>query len=213
MGQPIEVNSGFVGNQRTVVTFDGAFVTIRRGLLGRNEARIPVSKITMVGYRRQAMKGGGQIEFVAAGLDGRVKFTWWKANDFDRLREWRSERAREEEIAAFMVFSNATLEEIATRRPQTTKALLAVSGVGPEKLQKYGDEPDRDRLRPRPASDVRKRPYPTILRLVCNRSQRFKSPWLDSWLHPLGGEDQAGVAPAESGCQPLWTVSVPIGCP
>jgi DNA helicase-2/ATP-dependent DNA helicase PcrA len=59
---------------------------------------------------------------------------------FDRLREWRSERAREEEIAAFMVFSNATLEEIATRRPQTTKALLAVSGVGPEKLQKYGEE-------------------------------------------------------------------------
>lgn len=30
---------------------------------------------------------------------------------------------------------------------------------------------------------------------------------------PLGGEDQARVAPAESGCQPLWTVSVPIGCP
>jgi hypothetical protein len=29
----------------------------------------------------------------------------------------------------------------------------------------------------------------------------------------LGGKDQAGVSPAESGCQPLWTVSVPIGCP
>ena len=59
---------------------------------------------------------------------------------FERLREWRTEQAREEEIAAFMVFSNATLEEIATRRPQTSKALLAVSGVGPEKLQKYGEE-------------------------------------------------------------------------
>ena len=59
---------------------------------------------------------------------------------FERLREWRTERARDEEIAAFMVFSNATLEEIATRRPQTPKALLAVSGVGPEKLQKYGED-------------------------------------------------------------------------
>ena len=39
-----------------------------------------------------------------------------------------------------MVFSNATLEEIATRRPTSPKALLAVSGVGPEKLQKYGEE-------------------------------------------------------------------------
>ena len=59
---------------------------------------------------------------------------------FDRLREWRTERAREEEIAAFMVFSNATLEEIATRRPQSPRELLKVSGVGQEKLAKYGDE-------------------------------------------------------------------------
>jgi DNA helicase-2/ATP-dependent DNA helicase PcrA len=59
---------------------------------------------------------------------------------FERLRAWRTERAREEEIAAFMVFSNATLEEIATRRPQSPRALLAVSGVGREKLQKYGED-------------------------------------------------------------------------
>ena len=74
--------------------------------------------------------------------------------------------------------------------------------------------PDRDRLRSRPASDVRKRPYPTILRLVCYQEVRGSNP-LGSTLGstPLGGEDQAGVAPAESGCQPLWTVSVPIGCP
>ena len=38
-----------------------------------------------------------------------------------------------------MVFSNATLEEIATRRPQSPRELLKVSGVGQEKLAKYGD--------------------------------------------------------------------------
>ena len=59
---------------------------------------------------------------------------------FERLRQWRTERAREEEIAAFMVFSNATLEEIATRRPQSPRELLKVSGVGQEKLAKYGDD-------------------------------------------------------------------------
>jgi DNA helicase-2/ATP-dependent DNA helicase PcrA len=59
---------------------------------------------------------------------------------FERLRQWRTDRAREEEIAAFMVFSNATLEEIATRRPQSSRELLKVSGVGKEKLQKYGEE-------------------------------------------------------------------------
>jgi DNA helicase-2/ATP-dependent DNA helicase PcrA len=59
---------------------------------------------------------------------------------FERLRQWRTERARDEAIAAFMVFSNATLEEIAIRRPQSSRELLKVSGVGKEKLQKYGEE-------------------------------------------------------------------------
>ncbi len=59
---------------------------------------------------------------------------------FERLREWRTQRARDEEIAAFMVFSNATLEEIAARRPRTPRELLQVSGVGKEKLAKYGEE-------------------------------------------------------------------------
>lgn len=59
---------------------------------------------------------------------------------FDRLREWRRVRAKTDEVAAFMVFSNRTLEEVAEHRPQTPAALLEISGIGPEKLQKYGDE-------------------------------------------------------------------------
>ncbi|MGA8257128.1 MAG: ATP-dependent DNA helicase UvrD2 [Nocardioides sp.] len=59
---------------------------------------------------------------------------------FERLREWRRVRAQAEEIAAFMVFSNATLEQVAELRPQTAQALLKISGIGPEKLEKYGDE-------------------------------------------------------------------------
>ena len=39
-----------------------------------------------------------------------------------------------------MVFSNSTLEQIAEHRPRTPAALLEISGVGPDKLQKYGDE-------------------------------------------------------------------------
>jgi DNA helicase-2/ATP-dependent DNA helicase PcrA len=59
---------------------------------------------------------------------------------FERLREWRKERARSDEVAAFMVFSNSTLEKIAEHRPRTPDALLKISGVGPDKLQKYGEE-------------------------------------------------------------------------
>ncbi len=59
---------------------------------------------------------------------------------FERLREWRKERARTEEIAAFMVFSNATLELVAELKPRTPTALRSISGIGPEKLEKYGPE-------------------------------------------------------------------------
>ena len=59
---------------------------------------------------------------------------------FERLREWRRERARADDVAAFMVFSNSTLELIAEHRPTTPDALLKISGVGPDKLQKYGEE-------------------------------------------------------------------------
>lgn len=59
---------------------------------------------------------------------------------YERLRQWRSERARQDEVAAFMVFSNATLEEIAARRPTSPRELRQVSGVGKEKLGRYGEE-------------------------------------------------------------------------
>lgn len=58
---------------------------------------------------------------------------------FERLRGWRTERARAEERAPFMIFSNATLEELAERRPRSLSALKAVSGVGPDKLDRYGE--------------------------------------------------------------------------
>ncbi len=59
---------------------------------------------------------------------------------FERLRDWRKERAKTEEIAAFMVFSNATLELVAELKPRTPTALKAINGIGPEKLEKYGPE-------------------------------------------------------------------------
>ena len=59
---------------------------------------------------------------------------------YERLREWRRVRAQSDEIAAFMIFSNATLEEVAELKPRTPGALLEINGIGPEKLEKYGEE-------------------------------------------------------------------------
>jgi DNA helicase-2/ATP-dependent DNA helicase PcrA len=58
---------------------------------------------------------------------------------FERLRVWRKERADEESVPAFVVFTDATLQLIAEQRPTSTAALLRISGVGPTKLERYGD--------------------------------------------------------------------------
>jgi DNA helicase II / ATP-dependent DNA helicase PcrA len=56
------------------------------------------------------------------------------------LKAWRLERARRDAVPAFVVFHDTTLEEIARRRPREPWELAKVSGVGPTKLERYGDE-------------------------------------------------------------------------
>ncbi|HEX6533735.1 MAG TPA: ATP-dependent DNA helicase RecQ [Gemmatimonadaceae bacterium] len=55
------------------------------------------------------------------------------------LRSLRGELARAEKVPAYCVFSDRTLLEMAVRRPRSTAALADVRGVGPAKLEKYGE--------------------------------------------------------------------------
>ena len=57
---------------------------------------------------------------------------------FAALKRWRLERARADEVPAYVVFHNSTLAEIAGRKPQTLNDLATVPGVGPTKLDRYG---------------------------------------------------------------------------
>jgi DNA helicase-2/ATP-dependent DNA helicase PcrA len=59
---------------------------------------------------------------------------------FGALREWRLERARADEVPAYVVFHNATLAEIAERQPRTLAELALVPGVGPAKVERYGED-------------------------------------------------------------------------
>ncbi|MCK7637738.1 ATP-dependent DNA helicase UvrD2 [Corynebacterium pygosceleis] len=58
---------------------------------------------------------------------------------FEQLRAWRAETAREDQVPAYIVFSDATLMAIAEAMPADERELLGVSGVGPVKVDKYGD--------------------------------------------------------------------------
>ena len=56
-----------------------------------------------------------------------------------RLRDLRRTISREAQVPAYVVFSDRTLAEIALRRPTTAAALGRVRGVGPVKLERYGE--------------------------------------------------------------------------
>jgi superfamily II DNA helicase RecQ len=59
---------------------------------------------------------------------------------FSALRAWRAERAKVDEVPAYVVFPNTTLAEIADRRPRTLAELARIPGVGPTKLERYGED-------------------------------------------------------------------------
>jgi len=80
-------NSGHVGHDKAVVTFDGTLVTIRRGMSGKDVTRIPVSKINAVRFNKGPLGTHGTIEFATPATDGRVYFSPWKATEFEKMRE------------------------------------------------------------------------------------------------------------------------------
>ncbi len=59
---------------------------------------------------------------------------------FEKLRWWRVETARKHNVAAYIIFVDATLREIAKARPDNLEQLRSVSGVGEKKLATYGEE-------------------------------------------------------------------------
>ncbi len=58
---------------------------------------------------------------------------------FERLRAWRAATAKEQGVPAYVVFHDATLREIAARRPASLAQLGEISGIGENKLAKYGE--------------------------------------------------------------------------
>jgi DNA helicase-2/ATP-dependent DNA helicase PcrA len=97
--------------------------------------------------RRVRRKGPATCRVCGAALTAPVARKLGRCEDcpsaydeelFERLRTWRAEQAREQDVPAYVVFTDATLTALAETRPGTPGELLAVSGVGRTKLERYG---------------------------------------------------------------------------
>ncbi|MBF6236912.1 DNA helicase RecQ [Nocardia otitidiscaviarum] len=58
---------------------------------------------------------------------------------FEKLRAWRAGVAKEQGVPAYVVFHDATLREIASRKPASLADLGGISGIGEGKRAKYGE--------------------------------------------------------------------------
>ncbi len=68
----------------------------------------------------------------AATLDAAARALW------DALRAWRLEEAHRQEVPPYVIFHDATLIEVARRRPGSATALAEIPGIGRSKLDRYG---------------------------------------------------------------------------
>ena len=59
---------------------------------------------------------------------------------FEELKKIRTEEARRLEVPPYMIFGDKTLREMATNYPQTSAEFLEISGVGNQKLSKFGEK-------------------------------------------------------------------------
>ncbi|MCP3802580.1 DNA helicase RecQ [Allokutzneria sp. A3M-2-11 16] len=59
---------------------------------------------------------------------------------FEQLRAWRAAAAKEQGVPAYVIFHDATLRQIATEAPKSLAELGTVSGVGENKLARYGQQ-------------------------------------------------------------------------
>src|SRR6185295_3015791 len=93
-------------------------------------ARVAAGDDRGTGARRRPQAG--------AGIDDAGGLAPADATLFARLRALRRALADAEGVPAYIVFSDAVLLRIATARPTDDAGLLAIPGVGPAKLARYG---------------------------------------------------------------------------
>jgi ATP-dependent DNA helicase RecQ len=103
-----------------------AVLARERSVLLRREPSQPPAARTGA---REARAGGGRPE-----LSGEA------ATRFERLRAWRATTAKEQGVPAYVIFHDATLSQFAERPPTTLAQVGAVSGVGENKLARYGQQ-------------------------------------------------------------------------
>ena len=79
--------------------------------------------------------------------DAILKYTVFEVSDAVKennivgsLKKYRTRVSFNENIPAYLVYSDSTIEELAHKRPKTIEELKTIVGIGDYKIEKYGEE-------------------------------------------------------------------------
>ena len=75
----------------------------------------------------------------SVAVEKKVILSETESGIFEKLRGLRLAIARKEHVPPFVVFSDATLEDMVSRLPRTEEEMAEVHGIGAFKLKKYGE--------------------------------------------------------------------------
>jgi ATP-dependent DNA helicase RecQ len=116
---------------------------IDAGLLERTPGDRPALKLNAESW--EVMRGRRAVNLLQAkkreSTRTRIEENAWPDIDetiFENLRQLRREIAAERGVAAFVIFHDATLRELASRRPTTMEAIRHIRGMGEKKLLDFG---------------------------------------------------------------------------
>ena len=119
---------------------------IHQGYLEQDIASYSALKLTEAA--RPLLRGEETLELARPRLKGKTKKK--RASEhlqspaeealFEQLRQLRKRLADEQGVPPYVVFGDATLAQMARDKPMDAQELLAISGVGQHKLEKYGDD-------------------------------------------------------------------------
>lgn len=107
---------------------------ISQDLLAVKQGSLPTIYVTA--QSKEVLKGNQKVLRKGAIVTQQVT-----DNDplFEELRILRKQLADESNVPPFVIFSDKTLKDMCAKRPKTGDEFLEVSGVGANKLEKYGE--------------------------------------------------------------------------
>jgi ATP-dependent DNA helicase RecQ len=121
---------------------------VQQGLVAESGAEFPV--LVLAEASRAVLKGEHPVRLAIAPKPAKAKRRRGAVDEIDRaalpeaealfeaLRDLRKRLADEQGVPPYVVFSDASLRQMAERQPLTSTAFLDISGVGSRKLAQYG---------------------------------------------------------------------------